>query len=305
MHRFRLIPFLALLAGAPILPAQRPAPASPPMDLAVTRCDDCAAWNTPQPPFRVHANTWYVGTGGLSALLVTSPEGHVLIDGALPESAPLIAASIRSLGFKLEDVKLLLNSHAHYDHAGGLAALQRASGAQVVLHPWSAKVLRTGTSPDDDPQFGLLLPFPGVRATRELTDGDVVRVGPLALTAHFTGGHTPGGTTWSWRSCEGTVCLDMVYADSQSPIADDTFRFSGGTRYPRVLSDFERGHARIASLSCDVLITPHPGAVSLFEKLAARSAGNVNAFRETDACRTYVETARTRLAERLAKERGR
>lgn len=298
----RLASLLAL-GAASALPAQRPVPA--PVDLAVTRCDDCAAWNTPQAPFRIAGNTWYVGTGGLSALLITSPEGHVLIDGALPESAPLIAASIRSLGFKLEDVKLLLNSHAHYDHAGGLAALQRTSGAAVALHPWSAKVLRMGTSPDDDPQFGLLLPFPGVRASRELADREVVRVGPLALTAHFTGGHTPGGTTWSWRSCEGATCVDVVYADSQSPISDDTFRYTGGPRYPTAMADFERGHARIAALSCDILITPHPGAVALFDKLARRTAGDSSAFREANACRIYVEAARKRLAERVAKERGR
>lgn len=275
-----------------------------PVDVSATRCDGCAEWNEPQRPFRVHGNTWYVGTRGLSAMLITSPAGHVLIDGGLPESAPLIAASIRALGFKLEDVKLLLNSHAHFDHAGGLAALQRASGAEVVLHPWSAKVLRTGTSLPDDPQFGLYLPFPGVRAARELSDRQVVRLGDLALTAHFTGGHTPGGTSWTWRSCDGGTCWDMVYADSQSPISEDGFKFTGSTRYPGGIADFERGHARIEVLPCDVLIVPHPGLVNLFDKLARRDAGDANALRNSSACREYAAMARQRLAERLGKERG-
>jgi len=311
MHRIllRAPRSAALLSGlvvqTAVLPSALPAQAkSPvPVDVSATRCDGCAEWNEPQRPFRVHGNTWYVGTRGLSAMLITSPQGHVLIDGGLPESAPLIAASIRALGFKLEDVKLLLNSHVHFDHAGGLAALQKASGAEVVLHPWSAKVLRMGTSLPDDPQFGLYLPFPGVRATRELSDRQVLRLGDIALTAHFTGGHTPGGTSWTWRSCEAGTCWDMVYADSQSPISEDGFKFTGSTRYPSGIADFERGHARIESLPCDVLIMPHPGLAKVFDKLARRDAGDVNAMRDPSACREYAAWSRQRLAERLGKER--
>lgn len=277
---------------------------APPVDLTVTQCDGCAEWNEPQRPFKVHGNTYYVGTRGLSAILVTSPAGHVLIDGALPESAPLIAASIRALGFRLEDVKVLLNSHAHYDHAGGLAALQKASGAQVVLHPWSAKVLRMGTSLPDDPQFGLYLPFPGVRADREVRDGEVVRVGDLALTAHFTGGHTPGGTTWSWRACEADTCWDIVYVDSQSAIADDTFQFSRNSRYPTVLADFAKAHGLFESMPCDVVLTPHPGQSQVFDRLVKREAGNASAMRDPAGCRAYGAWARQRLADRLKKETG-
>ena len=116
----RLLVSSVLVCTPALLPAQGAPP--PPVDLTVTACDGCAEWNEPQRPFRIHGNTWYVGTRGLSAILVTSPQGHVLLDGALPESAPLIAAGIRGLGFRLEDVKLILNSHAHYDHAGGTAA---------------------------------------------------------------------------------------------------------------------------------------------------------------------------------------
>ena len=295
------ISFLAALLAASAGAAQSPAPA--PVNLSVTRCDGCAEWNEPQRPVRLHGNTWYVGTRGLSAILITSPAGHVLIDGGLPESAPLIAASVRALGFRLEDVKVLLNSHAHFDHAGGLAALQRASGADVLLHPWSARMLRLGTALPEDPQYALALPFPGVRARRELADREVVRVGDLEITAHFTGGHTPGGTSWSWRSCDGTDCRDIVYADSQTPIAEDGFRFSSNTRYPTVLADFERGHARLESLSCDLLLAPHPGAVQMFERLARRDAGDANALRDPSACRTFVRTARERLAQRLTSER--
>jgi metallo-beta-lactamase class B len=293
----------ALVLSPPPLRAQGGSPAPVPLMAAV--CDGCAEWNEPQRPFRVHGNTWYVGTRGLSAILITSPDGHVLLDAGLPESAPLIAASIRALGFALEDVKLLLNSHAHFDHAGGLAALQQATGAEVALHPWSAKVLRMGTSLPDDPQFGLYLPFPGVRASRALSDREVVHLGSLALTAHFTGGHTPGGTTWSWKSCDEGRCWDMVYADSQTPIGDDRFRFSGSTRYPAVIADFERGHTRLERMPCDVLLTPHPGFAEIFARLARREGGEPDAFRDAGACRAYATWARQRLAQRLDSERAR
>ncbi|HEX8384641.1 MAG TPA: subclass B3 metallo-beta-lactamase, partial [Rubricoccaceae bacterium] len=227
----------------------------------------------PHDPVPVYGNTYYVGTSGLSAVLVTSPEGHVLIDGALNESAPLIAANVEALGFRVEDVELILNSHAHFDHAGGIAALQRASGAAVAASPSSAAVLAAGAPGPDDPQYADLLPLPmaPVRPVRVLADGETVRVGPLALTAHFTPGHTAGGTTWTWTSCEDGRCLDMVYADSLTPISEEGYRFSQSDRYPSVLADFERSYAVLEGLPCDVLLAPHPGAAGRFERLDARA----------------------------------
>jgi metallo-beta-lactamase class B len=299
----RVLPAATLLAAAPLLlgaqgtDSTRTVPPTP-------NCPSCAEWNAPQQPFRLHGNSWYVGTHGLSAILVTSPQGHVLLDGGLPESAPLIAANVRAAGFRMEDVRLIVNSHAHFDHAGGIAALQRASGAAVAAHPWSAAVMRRGTTLPEDPQFGLPDAYPPVPTVRVLADGEVVRVGPLALTAHFTGGHTPGGTSWSWRSCEAERCLDLVYADSQTPVSADGFLFTRSTRYPAVLQDFERGFARLERLSCDVLVTPHPSASQLFERLAARGQGRADALRDPSACRTYAATARQRLAQRVATERA-
>lgn len=180
-------------------------------------CEACAEWNEPQAPFRIFGNTWYVGTKGLSAILVADDAGLVLIDGGLPQSAPLIDANIRALGFETGQVRLILNSHAHYDHAGGIAALQRASGATVAASPRGADALRSGHPTRDDPQFAI--PgggFPPVAVQRLVRDGERLQVGALAVTAHFTPGHTPGGTSWSWRSCEGSRCLGIAYADSAS-----------------------------------------------------------------------------------------
>ncbi|MGH8311080.1 MAG: metallo-beta-lactamase, partial [Steroidobacteraceae bacterium] len=154
------------------------------------KCPDCQAWNNPAAPFAIFGNTHYVGTRGLSSILVTSNTGHVPIDGGLAQSAPHIAANIRKLGFRVEDVKLILNSHVHFDHAGGIAALQRMSGAQVAASARSAAVLRTGVPALDDPQHGAIAPIETVSDVRIVADGAVVRVGDLALTMRATPGHT-------------------------------------------------------------------------------------------------------------------
>jgi metallo-beta-lactamase class B len=261
-------------------------------------CLNCAEWNQPQRPMKIFGNTYYVGTHGLSAILVTSPRGHVLIDGGLPESAPLIQANIQALGFRISDVKLILNSHAHFDHAGGIAELQRASGAAVAVLPWSARVIRAGIPAPDDPQYGSVLMYPGADSVKEVADGDTVRVGPLALAAHATGGHTPGGTTWSWRSCENSRCLNIVYADSQSPASADGFLFSHSPSYPTALSDFEHGFHVLESIPCDILLTPHPAASSFWERMAPNGPPLIDA----SACRGLAASAREQLARRLASE---
>ncbi len=263
-------------------------------------CSSCAGWNEPQAPARIHGNTYYVGTRGLAALLITSPEGHVLIDGALPNSAPQILENVRALGFEVGDIRLILNSHAHFDHAGGIAALQRASGARVAASVPSAAVIERGASEAGDPQHGELLDFPRVPNVQRFADGETLRVGPIAVTPHLTAGHTPGGTTWTWRSCDDAGCLDLVYADSQTPISADGFRYSDNPAYPTAVADFERGFQTLETLSCDVLITPHPGASALWDRLARGPEGLI----DREACKRYAATGRQQLGRRLESERG-
>ncbi|MBK8059156.1 MAG: subclass B3 metallo-beta-lactamase [Gemmatimonadetes bacterium] len=268
-------------------------------------CADCAAWNAPHAPFKLFGNTFYVGTNGLSALLVTSPQGHVLIDGALPESAGQIAASIRALGFRVEDIKVIVNSHVHFDHAGGIAELQRLSGAEVIASEASVPVLQTGEVGRNDPQYGTIPPIAKVARVRTIPAGDTVRVGPLVLSAMRTGGHTPGGTSWTWTSCEGAECWAIVYGDSQSAISADDFFFTRTTTYPRGLDDFAAGFAALEAVRCDLLVTPHPGATALWERLARREAGDRAALRDGGACKRYAANARAGLAKRVAAERAR
>lgn len=297
-HFPRTLVAAAILALPTTAAAQAGDPLTRPY--AAEACTSCAEWNEPQAPFRVHGNTWYVGTHGLAAMLITSSEGHVLIDGGLPNSAPVILANIRALGFDPRDIRLILNSHVHFDHAGGIAALQRATGAPVAASEASADDLESGSSGADDPQHGELLDFPPVPGVRRFADGESLHVGPIAVTAHLTPGHTPGGTTWTWRSCDGDECLDIVYADSQTPISADGFRFTDSQAYPSAVADFERGHRVLEGLSCDILVTTHPGASSLWTRLERGPEGLVDAT----ACRRYAASARQQLEQRLERERG-
>ena len=268
-------------------------------------CDNCKEWNAPVKPFNVFGNTWYVGTAGLSAVLVTSPQGHILLDGALPQSAPLIIANIKALGFHIEDVKYILNSHAHWDHAGGIAALQRASGATVMASAAAAPVLQSGTNGKDDPQYQAdpVVHVAKVSKVSLVGEGDTVKVGPLALTAHMTPGHTPGGTTWTWTSCEGQRCLDIVYADSLNPYSSGDFTYTGKGGKPDISASFEASIAKVAALPCDIIIPVHPGTTDVLGKAAKRS-GSDNPLIDANACRAYAAEAGGLLAKKLAKERG-
>jgi metallo-beta-lactamase class B len=163
-------------------------------------------------------------------------------------------------------------------------------------------VLEAGASGPDDPQYGTLSSFPALRAVRVLRDGESVYVGPLALTAHWTAGHTPGGTSWTWTSCEGERCRDLVYADSQTPISAAGFSYTRSTTYPTGVRDFARGQATLEALRCDILLTPHPDASQLWARLAQREAGSADALVDASACRRYAAAAGARVAQRVAQE---
>lgn len=286
----------ARAAGAQ--PGLKPDPPKP--------CDACAEWNAPHEPFRIFGNTYYVGVAGLSSVLIASEQGHILLDGGLPQSAALIDANIRALGYRTQDVKLIVNSHAHYDHAGGIAALQRASGARVAASAAGARALEQGQPPADDPQFGFgpeANGFPATKGVRAVKDGETLRVGELAVTARLTPGHTPGSAAWTWRSCEGSRCLDVVYADSLTAVSSPGFRFSGDAERAGLERSFRKSIATVAALPCDIVVSTHPGFTGLDEKLEQRAKqGHGNPFVDPQGCRAYAAEATRRLDARLKAE---
>ena len=259
-------------------------------------------WNTPQEPFALSGDSYYVGTRGLGSVLITSNAGHILIDGASPEAASQIAANVRKLGFKVEDIRIILNSHEHVDHAGGIAELQRLSGAEVRATPAAAPVLRTGKASRGDPQYADLPEMAPVARVGIVRDGETVRVGPLAVTLHATPGHTQGGSTWTWTSGKGGKRVNMVYADSLNAIGAGAFRYSGDPAYPNARGDIERSIAKVAALPCDVLVSSHPEGSDLWQRHAQRALLGNAAFVDKGACRAYADKGRARLQETLAAE---
>jgi metallo-beta-lactamase class B len=284
----------ALLAGWCLATAVHAAPA---LD-APLKCSHCHEWNQPQTAFRLHGNTFYVGTKRLSAVLIAGNDGLVLLDGGLPQSAPLIRRNIESLGYRMRDVKLIVDSHAHFDHAGGIAALRAWSGATVAASPSGAAVLRAGTVGRDDPQYEIP-PFrvPPVHDVQEVQDGETLRVGDIALTAHFTPGHTPGSTTWTWRSCDRSSCIDVVYADSLNAVS------IGGYQFTPVAATFRASIENVAKLPCDLVVSVHPDFTGIIDK-HERATTAANAFIDPAGCRNYAGKAMRALEKRLSAEKN-
>lgn len=296
---------LALLLSAGTLPAS--SAADVPQDEAPIHCDNCEEWNRDQKPFHIVGNTYYVGMQGLSSVLVKTDRGLILLDGDLPQSVPLIAAHIKALGFDVHDVRWILSSHAHFDHAGGIAALQRISGANVGASTLAALALQAGLLPPDDPQYdgGKATHFPPVQHVSALFDGETVELGDVTVTAHYTPGHTPGGTTWTWRTCEGKRCYGIVYADSLNAIGSGDYRFSDPSRNPVTSDVVRRSIGLVRVLPCDVVISVHPGAADVLEKAAANAVHpEKNAFLDPASCRAYADDATATLEATLKKEAG-
>ena len=257
-------------------------------------CRGVDDWDAPAPPVRIHGNTYLVGTCGISAILIAGDQGHILIDGGTEKGADLIAENIRALGFRVQDVRILLHSHEHIDHVGGIGRLQQLTGAQLFASANAAEVFKTGVPGAGDPQVGMFPPFPTARVDRIVRDREIVRLGNLQLTALETKGHTHGALSWQWGSCDGGVCRTIVYADSLSPVSRKDYRFSDR---PNVVTAFRASLAKVAGLTCDILLTPHPASSNMVERIAGR-APLVNA----NACRDYAATKTRDLDARLAKE---
>ncbi|CAN7286535.1 subclass B3 metallo-beta-lactamase [Phenylobacterium sp. LjRoot225] len=298
----RWISAATIALAAPQAVAAQPAPDPLTAPIPSSRAAD---WMKPQTPLRIWGDTYYVGLGGLSVVLIKSDAGLILIDGSMPQSAAMVEAHIRQLGFRVEDIKYILVTEPHFDHAGGVAAIARDSGATAVASPATAKALRAGAANPDDPQYGSLPAFPAVTRVREIGDGQSVRLGRVTVTARFTPGHTAGSTSWTWTSCETGRCLNMVFAASLNPVSATGFRFSDIAAHGDLPAVFRRSRARLAALPCDVLVSAHPDNSGADLKLKALQAGRTpNPFIDPGACRAYAAKAQALFAARMAKEKA-
>jgi metallo-beta-lactamase class B len=245
----------------------------------------------PAEPFRIAGNFYYVGANDVAAFLITGPEGHVVLDGGYPTTALMIMASIAKLGFDIKDVKVLLNSEPHPDHAGGLTVLQQASGAQLWASDASADSLASG---GDDPDAVLplraliwigVLGYPPPRVDHRFKDGDTIHLGPIALTAHVTAGHTRGCTSWSFPVRDGDRVLNVVSACELVVLA--------GFRYPEQGADLERSFRVLRSLPVDIWVTSHARKWGRYRKFVASATAKnpVDPFIDPEGYRAYIDTA--------------
>ena len=245
----------------------------------------------PAEPFRIAGNFYYVGATDAAAFLITGPEGHIVLDGGYPSTAPMIIASIAKLGFSIKDVKVLLNSEPHPDHGGGLGVLQQASGAELWASEASADTLASGGDDRDGvlPLRALVwigvLGYPKMRVAHRFKDGDTIRLGPLALTAHITGGHTRGCTSWSFSVRDGERILNVVSACDLGIL--------GGTRYAEQAADLERSFRVLRSLPVDIWVTCHARWWGRYRKFVASSAAKnpTDPFIDPDGYRAYIDAA--------------
>lgn len=264
-------------------------------------------WLEPVGPVRVHGATWLVGFTHMNVVMIATDAGLILIDAGLPQAAPAIEASLASAGYRIQDVRYILSSEPHYDHAGGLAALARASGAIVLASAAAAPILRAGHSGAEDPQRAVLFAYPPVSRVRAVRDGQRIRLGNVVVTAHATPGHTPGSMSWSWTSCakpeaqNGSApgaCADMVFAASLNSRTEGTYRYSD---HPKLVRQFRRSLETVRALPCDILITGHPEHSDGDERLE-QLRNQPDGYRSAKACEKLADRYAASFALRLHEE---
>ena len=247
------------------------------------------SWRQPIAPVRIADNTWHIGTANLSAILVKTADGAVLIDGGMPQAADMLLGHMAALGVAPGDLALILLSHAHADHAGPVAELRRRTGARVAANAESAVLLARGGS--DDIHFGDAIVYPPVQVDRLLQDGEVVEVGGMRFTVHFMPGHTPGSMAWTWTDRDRGRDVRIAYADS---LTAPDYRLLGNPRHPRIVEDYRRSFDVVRALPCDLLLTPHPGA-------SGRNFADPAASKPMD-CVEYADAAQRAFEAQLESE---
>ncbi|MDG2522795.1 subclass B3 metallo-beta-lactamase [Caulobacter segnis] len=259
-----------------------------------------AAWTKPAAPYRIVGNVWYVGTEGIASYLISGSQGHIVIDGGMPEGAPLVEANIRKLGFKLEDVKILLNTHAHIDHAGGLAQLKADTKAKLYAAKGDEEGLEKGAHIGDSEYGGAT--FPPVKVDRTIKDLQVVKLGEIAVTAHVTPGHTRGCTTWTLPVVERDRPLNVTFYCSTSVAGNVLF---GNKAYPQILADYEASFAKLRLIPTDVFLPNHPEFADLPGKRQRQIRGEPNPYIDPAEMGRFIDASQRAFGQELAKQERR
>jgi len=255
------------------------------------------AWNQPVEPFRIAGDIYYVGASDITSYLVTTPKGHILIDSGFIETVPQIIANVKKLGFKPEEIKVLLNSHAHYDHAGGLAELRRLTGATLMISEPDVELMANGGK--GDPNFGDRFPFEAVRADKSLRSGERVKLGGATLTANLTPGHTRGCTTWTTETMHQGRKLNAIFVCSTSAPGYKLFK---NEKYPNIYADYLQTFAFLEKQRPDIFLGSHGAIYGLEEKIGRMGAGRDDAFIDPDGYKKYVSGSRAAIEETFKRQ---
>jgi metallo-beta-lactamase class B len=261
---------------------------------------DHPEWTAPQTPYRIIGNIYYVGSKDLASFLITTPQGLILINSTLPQNVPLIRKNIEALGFHFSDIRILLISHAHFDHAGGSAEIQRLTGAKYMVMDADVPVVESGGRDDfalgSSPQYR----FPETEVDRVLHDGDTVRLGDVVLVAHLTPGHTKGCTTWTIKVPDGGHIYNVVIVGGPNVLSE--YRLVKKPSYPGIAQDFELTFRTLKSLPCDVFLGAHASSYGMEEKFARRKEGMANPFIDPQGYKDYVAEREQAFRAELAKQ---
>ena len=256
-------------------------------------------WTQPVEPFRIAPGLYYVGTKGLSAYLITSRQGAILLEGTVEENAPLIERNIVAVGVPLNRVKLIVVDHAHFDHVAGVAQIKKDTGARFAASLGDAVALERGV-PRGDTDYGVMK-FPPIKVDQLVRDGQSVAVGSAMLTAHLTPGHTPGCTSWSTTVTDGGRRLDVLFLCSITVAGN---LLVGNQAYPNIVADFESTFAKLSTMKADIVLTSHPQIADVLGREARAKAGDQNAFVDPTALPTIVAHAKRDFEAALAKAKA-
>jgi metallo-beta-lactamase class B len=261
---------------------------------------DNPEWTTNHKPFRVIGNVFYVGSKDLASYLITTSQGDILINSNLTSSVPQIRQNVEALGFHFKDIKILLISHGHWDHAAGSAEIKRLTGARYMVMDSDVPVVESGGK--DDFHYGSEAgsQFPATKVDRVLHDGDEVKLGGVVLVAHKTAGHTKGCTTWTMKVREDAKTYDVVIVGS--PNVNTGYKLAGNTAYPTIAQDYEQTFRTLKSLPCDVFLGAHGGYFGMDAKFARMKAGGPNPFVDPEGYKSYVAEREQTFRKELAKQ---
>ena len=259
-------------------------------------------WTEPYPPFRIAGNLYYVGSRGLANYLITTPKGHILINSDLEENVPLIKASVEKLGFKFTDIKILVISHAHWDHDAASDTIKKLTGARYMVMDADVSVVESGGKTDfhygnDSKTF-----YKPTKVDHVLHDGEKVKLGDTVLTAHLTPGHTRGCTTWTMKVEEAGRTYDVVIIGS--PNVNEGYRLVNNTTYPQIAADYEKMFRVLKSLQCDIFLGAHGDYYGLESKYARFKKDGLAVFVDPEGYKKYVADKEQEFKSKLAKQKA-